>query len=166
MVHMVLRYGSLLQAAGMPARQQSRSVSRILSAPRLTAKEATISLGRGLLLGSSGLPESNFPRRREARRAASSLIFGLAPGGVCRAPGITPGAVSSYLAFSPLPFSRPAQCTRSGRYVFCDTFRSRPLARRGPLLFTGHPALWSSDFPHPARGGTRLPDLLWFMCYV
>lgn len=58
--------------------------------------------------------------------------------------------------------SRPGPRTGGrpvGRYVLCDTLRSRPFTRAGPPLFAGHPALWSSDFPHPAWGGTRLPDL-------
>ena len=68
----------------------------------------------------------------------------------------------------------PRRCTRSPRriprtrrgasvgwFVFCDTFRPPVLAFRGPPFFTGHPALWSSDFPHPIPSegnGTRLPD--------
>jgi len=70
--------------------------------------------------------------------------------------------VSSYLAFSPFPFD-PAgseSLQDSGWSVFCDTLRFLPLGRQEPLLFTGHLALGSSDFPHSADGGTRLPDLL------
>ena len=48
---------------------------------------------------------------------------------------------------------------KTRRYVFCDTLRSPGLAYGSPLLFTGHPALRSSDFPHDAKGATRLPDL-------
>jgi len=36
-------------------------------------------------------------------RAGSPLLFGLAPRGVFRAPGVTTGAVGSYPTFSPLP---------------------------------------------------------------
>src|SRR5271169_4270899 len=43
-------------AAG--GKTRCRSVSRILSVPPRKGKEAAISLGRGLLLGSSDLPES------------------------------------------------------------------------------------------------------------
>lgn len=80
-----------------------RSVSRILSSPSLRTEEAAISLGGGLLRRSCGLPESSIPPWAE--REASSFFSHIWPcsGGVCRAPGITPGAVSSYLAFSPLP---------------------------------------------------------------
>ena len=124
-------------------------------------EEAAISLGRGLLLGSSDLPESNSPRVRRAKRATSPLLFGLAPDGVCPAPGVAARAVSSYLAFSPLPLNAAGLATTGpqGRYVFCDTFRPPGLATGSPPLFAGHPALWSSDFPHDACGATRLPDL-------
>ncbi len=38
----------------------------------------------------------------EAKRAASSPLLGISPGGVCRAFRLAAEAVSSYLAFSPL----------------------------------------------------------------
>src|SRR5437763_14382534 len=53
-------------------------------------------------------------------------LFCLAPHGVFRASRITPRAVSSYLAFSPLPVQRTRRC------VFCDTFRHRDPAAAGP----------------------------------
>src|SRR4029077_17195060 len=49
-------------------------------------------------------------------------LFCLAPHGVFRASRIAPRAVSSYLAFSPLP----ALFSKNRRYVFCDPFRQRP----------------------------------------
>ena len=60
----------------------------------------------------------------ESDSGAPSL-FGLAPCGVCHAPGITTGAVRSYFnsrfigtaPFHPYP-------DRSGRYIFCGTFRA------------------------------------------
>src|SRR6266852_5898218 len=48
-------------------------------------------------------------------------LFCLAPHGVFRASRITPRAVSSYLAFSPLP----ALLSKNRRCLFCDTFRQR-----------------------------------------
>src|SRR5947208_17012588 len=48
-------------------------------------------------------------------------LFCLAPHGVFRASRITPRAVSSYLAFSPLP----ALLSKNRRCLFCDTFRHR-----------------------------------------
>ena len=44
---------------------------------------------------------------RPSSRASSSLLFGLAPRGVCRAPDIATGTVGSYPTFSPLPVRRP-----------------------------------------------------------
>jgi len=54
-----------------------------------------IPLGRKLPPASCDLPEG-------IERATRPLL-GLAPGGVCRAPGVTTWAVSPYLTFSPLP---------------------------------------------------------------
>src|SRR5262245_37770043 len=73
-----------------------------------------------------------------------TLLFGLAPGGVCQASIITDGPVSSYLAFSTLPISN------DGRYLFCGTF-----PRSLGAAISGHLVLWSPDFPPFARGGGR-----------
>src|SRR6266702_8247628 len=70
-------------------------------------------------------------------------LFCLAPHGVFRASRITPRAVSSYLAFSPLP----ALLSKNRRCLFCDTFRQRSLSRMLPAYFTRHAAVWCSDFP-------------------
>jgi hypothetical protein len=70
-------------------------------------------------------------------------LFCLAPHGVFPASRITPRAVSSYLAFSPLP----ALLSKNRRCLFCDTFRQRPLSRTPPASFTRHAAVWCSDFP-------------------
>ena len=82
---------------------------------------------------------------------AAHPLFCLAPHGVFRASRITPRAVSSYLAFSPLP----ALLSKNRRCVFCDTFRQRPLSRMLPAYFTRHAAVWCSDFPpvNPANAG-------------
>ena len=74
---------------------------------------------------------------------ATLPLFCLAPHGVFRASRIAPRAVSSYLAFSPLP----ALFSKNRRCVFCDTFRQRPLSRTLPAYFTRHAAVWCSDFP-------------------
>src|SRR6478735_9120126 len=58
---------------------------------------------------------------------AALPLFCLALHGVFRASRITPRAVSSYLAFSPLP----ALFSKNRRCVFCDTFRQRPSRPRG-----------------------------------
>src|SRR5947209_3940066 len=82
---------------------------------------------------------------------AALPLFCLAPHGVFRASRIAPRAVSSYLAFSPLP----ALFSKNRRYVFCDTFRQRSLSRILPAYFTRHAAVWCSDFPpaNPANAG-------------
>ena len=67
----------------------------------------------------------------------------LAPHGVFPASRITPRAVSSYLAISPLP----ALLSKNWRCLFCDTFRRRNFATAAPACFTRHAAVWCSDFP-------------------
>src|SRR5437588_12109233 len=87
----------------------------------------------------------------EDRNGPAALpLFCLAPHGVFRASRIAPRAVSSYLAFSPLPvlFSKNRRC------FFCDTLRQRPLSRTSPAYFTRHAAVWCSDFP-PAKSRQR-----------
>ena len=80
-------------------------------------------------------------------------LFCLAPHGVFPASRITPRAVSSYLAISPLPAPRRGKLTASPtlpknrRCLFCDTFRHRNFATAGPASFTRHAAVWCSDFP-------------------
>src|SRR5215813_7912626 len=84
-------------------------------------------------------------------RPAAHPLFCLAPHGVFRASRITPRAVSSYLAFSPLP----ALFSKNRRCVFCDTFRQSRLWSGLPACFTRHAAVWCSDFPpaNPANAG-------------
>ena len=79
-----------------------------------------------------------------ASRASSSLLFGLAPRGVCQAPDIATGTVGSYPTFSPLPVRRPnwpargfASCRPPRRIphwrsIFCGTFRSRSVSAPAP----------------------------------
>src|SRR5438094_6694778 len=81
---------------------------------------------------------------------AALPLFCLAPHGVFRASRIAPRAVSSYLAFSPLP----ALFSKNRRCVFCDTLRQRPLLLTLPACFTRHAAVWCSDFP-PANPVNR-----------
>ena len=75
-----------------PHSSARRPVSRVLYSPKRTA---AIHLGLPLPTGSSGQPGDGPDSRLP--------LLGLAPDGVCLAPGITTGTVSSYLAFSPLP---------------------------------------------------------------
>src|SRR6266481_4438817 len=82
---------------------------------------------------------------------AALPLFCLAPHGVFRASRIAPRAVSSYIAFSPLP----VLFSKNRRYVFCDTFRHRNFSTAAPAYFTRHAAVWCSDFPpaDPANAG-------------
>ena len=75
---------------------------------------------------------------------AALPLFCLAPHGVFRASRITPRAVSSYLAFSPLPVPL---LPKNRRCLFCDTFRRRDFTIAAPAFFTRHVAVWCSDFP-------------------
>ena len=59
------------------------------------------------------------------------LLFCLAPHGVFPASRLLRDAVSSYLAFSPLP----ALFSKNRRYLFCDTFRHRSLSRTRARVF-------------------------------
>ena len=88
----------------------------------------------------AAVPETG--SRSPVARPLRLLLFGLAPGGVCRAAPVARRAVRSYRTLSPLPSGRglPAVC-------FLWHFPwGRP---RRPLAATLPP--WSPDFPLPAR---------------
>src|ERR1700722_10024661 len=68
-----------------------------------------------------------------ARKAFAPFLFGLAPGGVCRAAGVTASAVRSYRTVSPLP--SPPVAGRSRRSVLCGTFPGLAPAGRYPAPF-------------------------------
>ena len=85
-------------------------------------------------------------------RASSPLLFGLAPRGVFRAPGVATGAVGSYPTFSPLPGSaciaktscrfpcRMPPCSLHRRSILCGTFRDAVVAPGfSPALSTSSP---------------------------
>src|SRR5256885_3434051 len=112
------------------------SVSRISSSRRSFIsthfRESPATLARNVV---RRYPEIDGP--------AVLLLFCLAPHGVFPAARITSHAVSSYLAFSPLP----ALFSKNRRYLFCDTFRRRNFATAAPAFSTRHAAVWCSDFP-------------------
>lgn len=101
--------------------------------PRL-ARMAAIHLDPGLHRDSSGQP-GDWP-------GSCVSLFGLAPDGVCRAPDVTIGAVSSYLTISTLP---PISLSATGAVYFLLHF---PSGRPAPLL--------AGILPGGAR--TFLPD--------
>lgn len=98
-----------------------------------------IPLGPPLPAASCGLPGTRM------ERAAPRPLFGLAPGGVCRA-SLSPGCWWALTLRSELP--RHFTLTPCGAVSFCCTFPVLdPL--RGPWTVgvTHHPVLWSPDFP-------------------
>ncbi len=116
-------------------------------------RTAAIHLGLPLPTGSSGQPG--------AGTDALHPLFGLAPDGVCLAPHITAGTVSSYLAFSPLPATRGRANAVGGRYVSVALSVGSPR----PAV-SGHPVRWSSDFPlplHAAGAATARPPCVFIV---
>src|SRR6266481_7439625 len=87
--------------------------------------------------------QATIPEALRAGSSASYLVllrmgFGMRARLLARRWALTP-------PFHPYPF---------GRCIFCATFRESPRA-----AVTGHPALWSPDFPLPIEG-KRSPDSL------
>ncbi len=98
------------------------------------------------------IPGDQLRKFSERLGPAVLLLFCLAPHGVFRAARITSRAVSSYLAFSPLPDLVCSRRSVSGvsknrRSFFCDTFRRRDFSTATPAFSTRHAAVWCSDFP-------------------
>lgn len=91
------------------------------------------------------------PLARRVGQATRSLLFCLAPHGVFPAPSVTLGAVSSYLAISPLPFFA-LRASKGG--IFSATLSVALPLRPGAPAFTGHAAVWCPDFPLPPEGGS------------
>ena len=76
---------------------------------------------------------------------ASDLLYGVAPDRVYRLPSLPEGAVSSYLAFPPLP---PEKIER--RYISVALSLGSP-----PAAVNSYPCPWSPDFPHMAPFGAH-----------
>ncbi len=116
----------------------SRPVSRVLS-------RTVIHLRLVSPRASSDLPGGDAGHAPRSSRAPHAPLFGLAPGGVYPATGVTTGAVRSYRTISPLP--RPSIRERGGIFSVALSVGSRPPG------VTWHPALRSPDFPpHCFRG--------------
>ena len=115
---------------------------------REPAGVTAIPLGRRLPGASSNLPGRQGLDRTpkylcafDAKTFAPSL-FGLAPGGVCRAAGVAACAVRSYRTVSPLPRPLPLPPPQAGegrveerRSVLCGTFPGLAPAGRYPAPF-------------------------------
>jgi hypothetical protein len=126
-------------------RQRRGAVSRILFFPELSPRGAVIYLVRS----TRSCPGS----RRTERATPGSLLFDLAPGGVCHALSIALEAVVSYTTFSPLPFDAAGfRRPRSGRYGLCGTFHRSALTRNllGPRTSSRSA---HSEAPCPVESG-------------
>ena len=109
-----------------------------------------ISLDPALLRDSSGQPGSlgrDHPTTPPC--GGDAPLFGLAPGGVCRAGPVTRTAVRSYRTFSPLPRLAALSDRCAGRCVFCGTV---PGVTPGRCYRPPCPAESGLSSP-PARGG-------------
>jgi hypothetical protein len=78
------------------------------------------------------------PTRDSDGAGRASPLFGLAPGGVCRAAPVASRAVVSYTTVSPLPV--PSRAIGGLFSVALSVALRRPAVSR-------HRTLWSSDFP-------------------
>jgi len=115
----------------------SRPVSRVLS-------RTAIHLGCTSPCTSSNLPGSDAGH-------TNAPLFGLAPGGVYPATGVTVSAVRSYRTISPLPALKALR-----RYLFCGTFRRLASPRRYLAPCPVEPGLSSTSLPRQRLSG-RLP---------
>jgi hypothetical protein len=101
-----------------------------------------IPLGRRLRGASSNLPGRPDPNKipkQMLRTCFAPSLFGLAPGGVCPAAGVTANAVRSYRTFSPLP--RPTQHAAAVCFLWhCPWVRTR-------RMLSGTACPRSPDFP-------------------
>ena len=93
------------QVAPMRRREASRPVSRVLYGLRAEARKrgshsSGAALARSLLQPTR---TTNPETGRDPLRHPLSFLFGLAPGGVCRAVAVAGNAVGSYPTLSPLP---------------------------------------------------------------
>ena len=90
-----------------------------------TPEWTAIHLGRPLPDASSNQPGRR-PGNGFSGRTGMPPLFGLAPGGVCRAAPVTGRAVRSYRTLSPLPVPEDR------RFAFCGTFPGVAPAGRYP----------------------------------
>ena len=108
---------------GAPSRHGLRGNCQLACKPgsvwRLPSATA-IHLGLGSLPASSNQPGRRPGSRLVAGVASAPVppLFGLAPGGVCRAASVAGDAVRSYRTLSPLP----AEVALRRRFAFCGTF--------------------------------------------
>ena len=115
----------------------------------------TIHLGRSSLSASCNQPgrQAWKPARRQLSPATMPPLFGLAPGGVCRAAPVTSRAVRSYRTLSPLPWRTRAVCFLwhcpwgcPRRTLSGAVFPKEPgLSSADAKPRSGHPADWLDE---------------------
>jgi hypothetical protein len=144
----------------------SGSISRVLSQADEQARlhGMVIHLGRRLPAASSDLPDDrrSGPLRGlpALARGGLAILFGLAPDGVCPATPVARDAVSSYLAFSPLPgnglaaipWSSLARTPQTGFPISGGIFSVALSIPFPGLAVSQHPVLRCPDFPPEASG--------------
>ena len=158
----------------------SRSLSRVLFPPLMLWRAVIIYLGPGLLQDSSD-------QTQDAAGHCIVFLFGLAPDGVYPAPAVTGGAVSSYLAVSPLPKEGPYLVPQHlslwdnhiyswyqvrsffRRYLFCGTLLALTGSPRyGPsfpaeLGLSSPPRKFSGRSDHPTYLTSITPQKLYLV---
>ena len=99
-------------------------------------------------------------RPKLARRFRPQPLFGIAPGGACRAVAVAGGAVVSCTTVSPLPVARRSllcgafpRVAPAGRYPAPLPCGVRTFLTGGPARPSGHPRRWQLD----ARAATVNP---------
>ena len=122
------------------ARGGSRPVSRVLS---LSNHSSGIHVTVNLKRPTRKHARTALPRVGPEAYAKATFLFGLAPGGVCRADSVTRVAVRSYRTVSPLPAPLLAL---GGLLSVALSVGSRPPG------VTWHLVRRSPDFPPPLRG--------------
>jgi hypothetical protein len=116
---------------------------------------SVLSVNRGMAIPLGRLSPSasrDRPGRQPGNRQTPSL-FGLAPGGACRAASVAVRAVRSCRTVSPLP--QPV-LGDLGRSAVCFLWRF-PWGRPRRTL-SGTVSPWSPDFPHPFRSAAIRPS--------
>jgi hypothetical protein len=126
-----LKGGAQRLKSGAQRLKKESAVSRVLS-------WAVIPLGCASPRNSSDLPGSACGPH-VAAKARFAPLFGLAPGGVCRAADVATRAVRSYRTISPLP--APLARHLGGIFLLHFPWAHAPQALPGTL------ARWSPDFP-------------------
>ena len=108
-----------------------------------------IHLGRRLLAASSDLPDGLPERTVPGPRLGLATLFGLAPDGVYPATPVARGAVSSYLAFSPL-----LEVVLFRGRLLSGMFSVALSIPSPSLAVSQHPVLRCPDFPPAGDQGS------------